>query len=584
MILISRRLLGNSWLQILKILRSFPKPWEEKTTPQGCKACIKIGNSPTQPISPKLLFMPRPSLPPFSFPKLLQARKMPLILLGTFVAAGAIAWPVVGQLGLFRGNEGVNKALEELTIPAKREKLILKIKASGTISPRQTVNVSPKTSGRVIKLMVEQGDTVVEGQELARMDASDLERERDQALAAVASAQARLNLLKAPSRPELVNQARNEVMRSEGDVFNAESEISSAKSEIVRTEGLIGDAAAQLDLATSQFDRNKTLRDQGAISENALDEFRRKQQGAQQSLRQAMAQRNQAQEKLQQAYARREQARIQVASKLEGLNQQGQSGSSGDIAVQEAQIAEAVAKLKSVENRIEDTIVRAPFSGLVTQRYASVGAFVTPTTQASATSTGGASSTSIVAIASEVEVIAKIPEVDIGQVKPGLTGEMVVDAFPTETFQAKVRLIAPEAIEERDVRFFQVRLKLLSGQRKLKSGMNTDLEFSGPESEALLVPTVAIVTKKGKSGVLIPDEKGKPKFQPVTIGISQTSRSRGKRSKEEGNKGGKGEAGKSEAGKTQVKEGLNEGDRVFIKLPDGQKLDELLKDEKEKNK
>jgi HlyD family secretion protein len=184
-----------------------------------------------------------------------------------------------------------------------------------------------------------------------------------------------------------------------------------------------------------------------------------------------------------------------------------------------------------------------------------------------------------VAIASDVEVLAKIPEVDIGQVKPGLTGEMVVDAFPGETFKAKVRLIAPEAIEERDVRFFQVRLKLISGQRKLKSGMNADIEFSGPESEALLVPNVAIVTKKGKPGVLVPDGDGKPKFQPVTVGTSQSGRSR--RGKGEG---GEGSGGGKSGGKTQITEGLKEGDRVFIKLPDGKKLDELLKDEKEKEK
>ena len=281
---------------------------------------------------------------------------------------------------------------------------------------------------------------------------------------------------------------------------------------------------------------------------------------------------------MRQANARRVQAEIQVSSKQEGLTQQEQSGSDGDIAVQESQVEEARARLRAVETRIEDTIVRAPFSGLVTQRYASVGAFVTPTTQASASATGGATSTSIVAIASELEVLAKIPEIDIGQVKVGLGGEMVVDAFPSETFKATVRLIAPEAIEERDVRFFQVRLKLLSGQRKLKSGMNVDIEFAGPESEALLVPTVAIVTKKGRPGVLVPDEKGNPKFKPVTVGTTQSGRSRGKSQGDGGDKSG----GKGSAGKTQITEGLKEGDRVFINLPEGQKLDQLLKDEKDK--
>jgi len=515
-----------------------------------------------------------------SLTNLFQKRRTPILIAGGILLTGAIGLAGATQLGWLKPGGEANKALSELTVEAKREKLTAKVKASGTITPRQTVNVSPKSAGRVMKLMVEQGDSVVEGQELARMDASDIEGERDQVLAAVASAQARLQQLRSPNRSELVRQAANEVDRSQGDVFNAESEISNAQSEITRSEGLIADARAGLELAQRQYQRNFDLRSEGAISINALDEFERKLQGAKQTLRQTVAQRDQAQEKVRQAKARRTQAEIQVSSKQEGLTQQGQSGSDGDIAVQQAQVEEAQARLKAIETRIEDTIVRAPFSGLVTQRYASVGAFVTPTTQASASATGGATSTSIVAISSDLEVLAKIPEIDINQVKVGLSAEMMVDAFPNETFKGKIRLIAPEAIEERDVRFFQVRLKLLSGQRKLKSGMNVDIEFSGPESEALLVPTVAIVTKKGSPGVLVPDEKGKPTFKPVKIGTTQSGRSRDKSKDDGADKSG--DKSGSSVGKTQITGGLKEGDRVFINLPEGQKLDQLLKDDKDK--
>ena len=108
------------------------------------------------------------------------------------------------------------------------------------------------------------------------------------------------------------------------------------------------------------------------------------------------------------------------------------------------------------------------------------------------------------------------------------------------------------------------------------------MEFSGPESEALLVPTVAIVSKKGRPGVLVPDEKGNPKFKPVTVGTTQSGRSRGRNKDDGGDKSGDKSEGKGSVGKTQITEGLNEGDRVFINLPDGQKLDQLLKDDKDK--
>jgi HlyD family secretion protein len=439
--------------------------------------------------------------------------------------------------------------VDALTTPAQSETIVLRVRASGNITPRQTVNVSPKTAGRIMELLVEQGDTVQKGQMIARMDDSDLQRERQQSLANVAAAEARLAQLKAPNRPELKDQAVADVQRSQGEILRSQGEIS-------RAEGQVADAQSQLDFARRQLNRQKELQEEGAISINSLDEFIRKEQSAKEALRQAQAQRSQALAQLKQAQA-------QVKGNRARLNQQGQSGSSGEIAVQAAQVAAAIAQLRSVENRINDTIVRAPFAGQVTQRYASVGAFVTPTTQASASGTG-ASSTSVVAIASELEVVAKVPEIDIGQVRIGQEVEVSVDAFPEDAFKGKVRLIAPEAIEERDVRFFQVRLQLLEGRERLRSGMNADLEFIGKQTEALMVPTVAIVTKRGQTGVLIPGKEGKPEFKKVEIGASQDKR---------------GADGKRE-GQTQVLEGLQEGERVFVQLPEGQKLDQILKGEK----
>jgi len=79
---------------------------------------------------------------------------------------------------------------------------------------------------------------------------------------------------------------------------------------------------------------------------------------------------------------------------------------------------------------VDDTIIRAPFAGIVTQKYATVGAIVTPTTSAS--STASATSTSIVALASELEIKVNVPETDI-QVKNGQRVEIVADAYPDRT-------------------------------------------------------------------------------------------------------------------------------------------------------
>jgi HlyD family secretion protein len=179
----------------------------------------------------------------------------------------------------------------------------------------------------------------------------------------------------------------------------------------------------------------------------------------------------------------------------------------------------------------------------VTQKYATVGAFVTPTTSASNTSS--ATSTSIVAVAQDLEILAKIAEVDIGQIRIGQPVEINVDAYPEQVFKGRVRLISPEAIVDQNVTTFQVRVSIVTGQKQLLSGMNSDLMFLGKRvDDALVIPTVAIATQKGQTGVYIPDKDKKPKFQPITIGASVKTQ-------------------------TQVLEGLTSEQRVFIDYPKG---------------
>lgn len=61
-----------------------------------------------------------------------------------------------------------------LTVPVTAKDVTLRITASGKVVPIQSVNLSPKTSGRLVQLLVEQGDEVEQGQIVARMDDSTL--------------------------------------------------------------------------------------------------------------------------------------------------------------------------------------------------------------------------------------------------------------------------------------------------------------------------------------------------------------------------------------------------------------------------
>nr|WP_254966917.1 efflux RND transporter periplasmic adaptor subunit [Cyanobium sp. CH-040] len=189
----------------------------------------------------------------------------------------------------------------------------------------------------------------------------------------------------------------------------------------------------------------------------------------------------------------------------------------------------------------QELIVRAPFDGVISQRFADPGSFVTPTTTASATA--GATSSSIVELSQGLEVVAKVPESDIGRISVGQPAQVRVDAFPERSFAARVRRITPRAVKLNNVTSFDVFLEFPEPQPDLRIGMTADVGFqTGAVQARTLVPTVAIVTEEGRPGVLLVDKDRQPRFQPVELGIS----------------GGR---------DTQILSGLEPGTRVFIDLP-----------------
>jgi HlyD family secretion protein len=188
-----------------------------------------------------------------------------------------------------------------------------------------------------------------------------------------------------------------------------------------------------------------------------------------------------------------------------------------------------------------ELIVRAPFSGVISQRFADAGSFVTPTTTASATA--GATSSSIVELARGLEVLAKVPESDLGRLRVGMPASVRVDAFPDRRFAARIRQIAPRAVKLNNVTSFEVKLELIDPPPVLRIGMTADVDFqTGRLDPQTVVPTVAIVTEEGKPGVLLVGKDRQPTFQAVELGAS---------------------SGRD----TQVLRGLEPGTRVFIDLP-----------------
>ena len=513
------------------------------------------------------------------------------------IAAATIGIAALGTVAVTQFKPAPKIDLARYTTVAKSQDLTDRITASGNIIPFQTANLSPKTAGRVASLYVEQGDRVVKGQKIAQMENAEIQAGFAQAQANVQQAQANLSKAKNGTRAEEITQAQAKLAQAQANFNKArngnrpeetaqiQAKLAQAQANLNLTQSIapqqieqataqISSATAKLRLAQATVDRNRSLRQSGAVSQDALDrataedqtaranllDTQQKLQQVRNSSRSEVSQRQAAVTEAQQALrqsqlgSRAEDVASFAAqvAQAQAAYQQAKNGSRPeDIAQLTAALAVANAQLQAARSQLQDSTVVAPFAGLITQRYASIGAFVTPTTSASSSSS--ATSTSIVALAKDMEVKAKVPEVDIGKIKLGQKVEITADAFSDKPFQGTVRLVAPEAVIEQNVTSFEVRVALDTGKDVLRSGMNVNTVFSGQRTNnALTVPTVAISSKRGQTGVYIPGENNEPKFKALKV--SSTVKDR-----------------------IQVIEGLKSGDRVFIDIPPGFK-DKMMGD------
>jgi HlyD family secretion protein len=414
------------------------------------------------------------------FPSFNKTKRQQHWLIG-LLAAGLLG--TATTVYLIVQSKAPSSDLTQQTVVVQTKDITVQIKANGTVQPLRKINLSPKEQGRIEQLYVDEGAQVKQGQLIARMDSQRFQQQVNQYKAALAKAEADLAEKRAGSRLEEIGEAQAKVATAQANVTQAQARLNRAKEEL---------------------QRNQLLAQQGAISLNTLGEFSSKEREAKANLEAQLAQLKEQK---------------QTLEKLRNGTRQEQ------IVASEAEVAQAQAQLRSYETQLEDTLIRAPFAGTITRKFASEGDFVTPTTSAS--SSDGATSASIAELSSGLEVEAKIPEASIARIHTGQQVEIRSDAYPNQIFQGSVRLVAPRAIQDNSgnsssggVTSFRVKVALKTGEELLKSGMNVNLNFiSDKIPNALVVPLAAIVTQRdGQTGVWVSDENNKAQLRTVTTG------------------------------------------------------------------
>lgn len=185
-----------------------------------------------------------------------------------------------------------------------------------------------------------------------------------------------------------------------------------------------------------------------------------------------------------------------------------------------AQVAQAQAALERAEEDLRNSTIVSPMDGLVLSRNVEVGDAV------SSILLVGSQATLVMTLGdvSDVYVLGKVDQTDIGKIYLGQRARIVVESFKDKRFEGQVTKIAPLGVEKDNVTTFEVRVSIKNPSGELKANMSANAEIILEEKpDVLLVPESAVIYDKDrKTSIEVPDpasEKGK-RAVPVKLGIS----------------------------------------------------------------
>ncbi len=273
------------------------------------------------------------------------------------------------------------------------------LSASGYVVAHHKIEVGAKVMGRVSWIGVEKGDKVQQGQVLVRLEDGEFRAQVNQARANVAAAQARLDQLRAGSRPQEKLKDKAAVLQAEAALRNAEAE----------------------------YERADKLYRAGVVSKAEYDR--------------ALAERDSARALLQ--AARQASAMTDIGPRVE------------EIRAARAEVQQMQAALDYAQTQLAATLIKAPITGTVLQRIVERGEMVSP----SAVGESGAR-TSVVSLAdlNDLQIELDISQVDFARLKMGQRAEIIPEAFPNLRYTGFIAEIAPEA--DRAKATVQVKVKV----------------------------------------------------------------------------------------------------------------------------
>jgi len=290
-----------------------------------------------------------------------------------------------------------------------------------------TVDISSKRDGKIVEILVREGDSVQAGQLVARILSPQDEAQVEAQKANVVQDQRKLEEAQSagPARVSL-----------------AEANLAASQAELVRWE-------AELQQAETDAKRYPALAESGAVAEQVA---------------------NQQETRMKSARASTDAARKQVLSAQASLDQA--KAQLQQIPTAKANLASSQAVLRRFKANVSDLAIAAPIAGTILTRSAEPGRVV-------------AAGQTILTMVDLHKLYLRgfIPEGEVGKIKVGQTAQVYLDSQPKESIQAEVIRIDPQVMFTPENTYFKddrvkqvmgVKLGLKGAYGLAKPGMPAD--------------------------------------------------------------------------------------------------------------
>jgi HlyD family secretion protein len=294
-----------------------------------------------------------------------------------------------------------------------------------------------------------------------------------------------------------VNAQRAQLTAAEANVATYEANIEQDK---------VNAAAPDLPMYKATLDRNMEMQKAGIVSHQALDD---------------------ANKDYLAALTRRDSSKAQIGVDTARLKQA------------RAQVLQAEASLKQLEEQLSYTTIVAPMDGEILSRDVEIGAAVSSILVLGSTATLVMTEGDT----SEVYVQGKVDEADIAHVYMGQPARIKVESFRERLFYGKVTKISPMGLEKDNVTTFEVRVSINNASGELKAQMTANAEIMLDEHKGVLeVPENAVSYDKDKNATVdVPDKSKKDGTRKIAVKV-----------------------GLSNGSVTEILSGLKEGDQVVL--------------------